>query len=388
MTRPPDARARALQLLDEALQGDFLHSLTLSRPVDGPPGLKQVLGRPVALKAGPHLQLVSRFERVDKTKNVPLVDALAEVSALLGAPFSELHLRTTQASWHLQAHPGKAARLHEAAPPAAAPAAAHDRPRSRALDPDPRWLTALGVLGPDGKVKRGMESKLRQVLRFAELLDDALGALPPGPLRLVDMGCGKGYLTFVAYELLSARRPGSTVVGVELRPALVETCAAAAAACGFSGLSFVAGAIAEAPLQGADVVLALHACDTATDDALAAAVEAEAALVLAAPCCHKELRPQLRPPPALAIALQHGILRTREAELLTDALRAALLDARGYSTAVIEFVDAEHTAKNLLLVATRKGAPAPAREAEARALAQHYGVQQQRLAALLGVALA
>jgi hypothetical protein len=178
------------------------------------------------------------------------------------------------------------------------------------------------------------------------------------------------------------------VVGVELRPALVETCAAAAAACGFSGLSFVAGAIAEAPLQGADVVLALHACDTATDDALAAAVQAEAALVLAAPCCHKELRPQLRPPPALAIALQHGILRTHEAELLTDALRAALLDARGYSTAVIEFVDAEHTAKNLLLVATRKGAPAPAREAEARALAQHYGVQQQRLAALLGVALA
>lgn len=387
MSRPHDARARALQLLEESLRDNELHSLTLARPLQGPPGLKQVLGRPVVLKAGPHLQLVSRFERVDKTRNVPLDAAVAEIGALLGAPFTELHLRTARASWHLQAHPGKAARLHEAAPASAPALTAHDRPKSRALEPDPRWLTALGVLGPDGKVKRGMESKLRQVLRFAELLDDALLALPPGPLRLVDMGCGKGYLTFVAFELLSARRPGSTVVGVELRPALVDTCSAAAAAAGFAGLSFVAGAIADAPLQGADVVLALHACDTATDDALAAAVFSGAGLILAAPCCHKELRPQLQPPAALAPALRHGIVRTREAELLTDALRAALLDAQGYDTALIEFIDAEHTAKNLLLVATRKGQPDAERARAAVALAGHYGVRQQRLAGLLGVSL-
>ena len=388
MKAPTDALPRALALLEESLSDGSFHSLTLSRPVGGEGGLKQVIGRPVRLKAGLHLQLVSRFDTVDKTRNIVVAEATEAIRMMIGAPFSEMHLRTTAASFHLMAHPGKAARLHEGPPPPEAAAEAHDRPRSRVLDPDPRWMRALGLLGADLKVKRGMESKLRQVLHFAELLDPVLAGLPADrPLRLVDMGCGKGYLSFLAYELLQQRAPGSTVLGVELRPALVQTCNAAAKEVGFGGLRFSAGEISAQRLEGADVVLALHACDTATDDALAAAIEAGAQAVLAAPCCHKELRPQLRAPEALASVLQHGILRTREAELVTDGLRAALLEGQGYSAKVVEFVDPEHTAKNLLIIATKRGAPEVERQGRAVALARFYGVQQQRLAQHLGIAL-
>ena len=211
--------------------------------------------------------------------------------------------------------------------------------------------------------------------------------LSAGSLTLVDMGCGKGYLTFAAYDLL--RRAGwaeLTVRGIEARSGLVELCHRSARECGFSGLQFEAGTIESTSLDRVDVLVALHACDTATDDAIAKGVQAGAALILVAPCCHKELRPQLRPPPVLAETLKHGILRERQAEFVTDALRAALLEWAGYDTKVFEFISTEHTAKNLMIAAVKRRNPTRPEEEAARVrdLAAFYGINSQRLASQMG----
>jgi hypothetical protein len=209
--------------------------------------------------------------------------------------------------------------------------------------------------------------------------------LSAGSFTLVDMGSGKGYLTFAAYELL--RRAGVTeltVRGIEARSELVELCRSTARECGFGGLDFEAGTIESTSLDRVDILVALHACDTATDDALAKGVQAGALLILAAPCCHQELRPQLRPPPVLAETLKHGILRERQAEFVTDALRAALLEWAGYDTHIFEFVSTEHTAKNLMIAAVKRRNPTRPIEERVRELAAFYGIHSQRLAGQLG----
>jgi SAM-dependent methyltransferase len=238
-----------------------------------------------------------------------------------------------------------------------------------------------------------MEAKFRQINKFVELLAHLLAesSLAQGAaLRLVDMGCGKGYLTFAAHEWL--RRNGWTpeVLGLEARVELVEFCRRVARELACGGLSFQQGTIAEAHLEPADILVALHACDTATDDAIAKGIQAGVRLILVAPCCHRELRPQLRPPPALAAAFRHGILRERQAEFVTDALRAALLDWAGYDTRVFEFIGADHTAKNLMIAATKRaaGGDQAACEAAVRELARAYGIRSQSLARRVGFALA
>jgi len=203
---------------------------------------------------------------------------------------------------------------------------------------------------------------------------------------LIDLGCGKGYLTFAACEWLQRAGWNASVRGIEARTELVELCNRVARENGFARLRFETGDIASASIERADVLIALHACDTATDDAIAKGIAASARLIVVSPCCHKELRPQLQPPPALAGALRHGILLERHAEFVTDALRAALLEWAGYETKVFEFVSTEHTAKNLMIAGVKRPVPGDRAAAQLRArhLAAFYGIRSQRLADQLG----
>jgi SAM-dependent methyltransferase len=208
-------------------------------------------------------------------------------------------------------------------------------------------------------------------------------------LRIADMGCGKGYLTFALAAHLGGR---AEVTGIEFRPELVKLCNNLARDHQLAPhLRFVAGDIASTPLDRLDVLVALHACDTATDDALAKGLAAGARLLVVAPCCQKELRAQLSAPAVLADALRHGIFQERQAEFVTDALRALLLEWAGYKTKVFEFIATEHTAKNLMLTAIKTGRPrgsAPALAGRIRAFAAFYGIRQQGLATHLGFELA
>ena len=245
-----------------------------------------------------------------------------------------------------------------------------------------------------------MEAKFRQIDKFVEVLaslmaDAQLAPSIEKPVHLIDMGCGKGYLTFAAYDWLNRQAAGAVDVhGIEARTELVELCNRVARESGLEKLRFEAGTIDSTKLERVDVLIALHACDTATDDAIAKGIAAGAKLIVVSPCCQKEVRPQLIPPPVLADALRHGILLERHAEFVTDALRAALLEWAGYEAKVFEFISTEHTAKNLMIAALKRDDPASAlRQDEgtatkARALAALYGIREQRLAKHLGFALA
>lgn len=390
----PDPLAEWLERLRRAIASGTLVKVTLGAPREAAASLRNVYVRPVNLLAGPRLSFCYRHRTHDITKNLEPEPAVSRVAELLGPEFGSAHLFTTEAEFEWQWPVGGVPRfLRHGRPPVGQPPTAHDRPRSRQIPVTAPWLEALGVTNAGGQVRTGMAGKYRQIHRSVEILSHNLAAVPRptgAPFRLVDMGCGKGYLTFAAFEWL--RREGFVpleVVGLELRPHLVESANRLARQLGFEGLQFRTGSIADAALERVDVLVALHACDTATDDALAQGIRAGAKLLLAAPCCHKELRPQLQSPPVLARALQHGIFRERQAEFVTDALRAGLLEWAGYDTRVFEFVSTEHTAKNLMIAAAKRS---NVRDPEVlargvRELAGFYGIASQRLARHLGFEL-
>ena len=406
-----DARARFLQKLEAAWRAETLVKLTLSQPGRGAEeGLRNVYGRAVELREGRRLSLVWRYATRDVTKNLPLEEALATLGPLLGAELERAHLFTTTGDWQLRCEATGHGTLQASRPAfAVAPPPEHDREKRAPIAVEQAaWLRALGVTNAAGEARPGMAPKLRQIQRFVELLghllDDSpvLGArcragAPPAvatgavarqstPLRIVDMGAGKGYLTFAIAEFFRGRGIAAEIIGVEARAELVELTNRVAREHGFTELHFEQGTIgAWQPAAPPDVLIALHACDTATDDALAQAVRSEASLILAAPCCHREVRAQLRPPPVLREVLRHGILAEREAELVTDGLRALVLEIHGYRAKVIEFISPEDTSKNLLLTAHRRperGNVEPLR-ARLRELMDFYGLREQRLVSLL-----
>jgi SAM-dependent methyltransferase len=382
------ARLQFIEKLRTALDDGAFVKLTLSEPCGSDETLHNVYGRLVDLRGGPHLQLVYRHARKDVTKNIPLAEAADSVASLLSQSFQRGYLFTTSGDWQWHG-PGEGGIKAKRASFTAAPSPTHDRPKHKAVTHAP-WLTALGVTAPDGTARPGMADKLRQIERYVEILGHLVSN---GPLReaksinVADLGAGKGYLTFAAYDYFRTRGVEVRMTGVESRQELVDTTNRVARDCACDGLSFVHGDIAGFNPDGSlDVLIALHACDTATDDALALGVRNGAQLIVAAPCCHREIRPQITPPEVLAPVLRHGILLEREAEVVTDAARALLLEMHGYSARVFEFISHEHTGKNLMIAAEKLSSPrdpAPLR-AQLRELFAFYGIRIQRLAHLLG----
>ncbi|PTY07001.1 methyltransferase [Opitutaceae bacterium EW11] len=386
----PSARERFFALLHAAAENGALVKLTLGKYRGADPALKNLFVRPVTLKAGAQLSFVYRYATRDVTKNHPIPEALALLDPLVGGEFLDAHLFTPAQVAQLATDDRGETRLHlktATAAPSPAPAA-HDRARDYLIPASAPWLKELGVINDRGQPREGMASKFRQINRFVELLSHLSDEAPlpaDRPFRIVDMGCGKGYLTFGAAAFFGDR---AEVTGVEARSELVALCNDVARREGFRLLTFVAGTIAEAAVPAPDVLIALHACDTATDDALAQGVAAGAPLLIVSPCCQKELRPQLKSPPILADALKHGIFQERQAEFVTDALRAQLLEWAGYRTKVFEFISTEHTAKNLMIAALKAGpAGEPSAARRIQEFAEFWGIRSQRLASLLGVAL-
>ena len=378
----------------QSAQDGTLVRLNLGAPLQ-PDGIRNVFIRPVSLKDSTVLSFVYRHPTRDVTKNFSHSEAIELLRDLLGQQFLNAFLSTTISTVQLTFRKGRPTRMLLGKPEVTeVPDTAHDRAKERPVPGHSVWLKELGVTAADGSIKAGMEAKFRQINRFVEVLQPLLvGAHldPTVPLHLVDMGCGKAYLTFAAYEHLTKTRTGTvTALGVEVRSGLVEQGRAVAGRCGFTRLKFEAGDIASSRLESASVVMALHACDTATDEALAKGVQSEAALLLVSPCCHREVRPQLSVSAPLAGSLRHGIFRERHAEFATDALRALLLEWAGYETRVFEFISTEHTGKNLMIAAIRRKTPLGDTEARARAVsdfAAFHGISRQRLAERLGFEL-
>lgn len=236
----------------------------------------------------------------------------------------------------------------------------HDRGKSYLLaagTPTP-FLVSLGIMGKDGKVYAAKQDKFRQINRYLEFVDDIAGVLPAGKVRVVDFGCGKSYLTFALHHLLKVTRGLDVdIVGVDLKEDVIADCSTLARELGLQGLRFAVGDIAGfREFDRADLVVSLHACDTATDEALAKAAAWGATAILAAPCCQHEVAASIASE-AQNPLLRHGILKERVASLVTDAMRAELMEMAGYAVQVVEFIDTEHTPKNLMIRAVKRGTP-------------------------------
>ena len=361
------ARMRALLLDDQAL----VRAVASGRQKGQTPGWKRVELRYVDLKAGRHLQVTAYDATQAHTSNHALGEsARAAVDDLLDQPFGNWHVETTTQQHQLRVTKKLEAMVHTTERAAAVDVErGHDKAKERLLPEDDPVLVALGISGKDGRIKPSRQAKYRQVEEFLRQLDASVSdAMASGklrrptaeePLRVVDLGCGNAYLTFAAQRYLGERFPVH-LTGVDVKEQSREHNSRVAAELGLD-MEFVTGTIADVELtKPPDVVLALHACDTATDDALARAVAWEAALVLAAPCCHHDIAAQLRrkPTPApYSMLTRHGILRERFADTLTDALRASILRLMGYRVDVVEFVESQHTPRNTLLRGVRTGGP-------------------------------
>ena len=403
------ARMRGLLLDDQVL----VRALGTGRQKGRTPRWRRVELRYVDLKAGRHLQVTAYDDTQAHTSNHALGDpAKAAVDDLLDEPFGNWHVETTTETHQVWVTKKLEAMVHttgldkldrpgELDQPGAL---VHDRRKPRMLPEDDPVLAALGISDGHGRVKPSRQAKYRQVDEFlrslATVVDDAMRAghlrtpTPDDPLRVVDLGCGNAYLTFAAHRYLThvAGLPVHTT-GVDVKAQSREHSTTIAESLGIGDtVTFVHGDISSAVLENPpDVVLALHACDTATDDALARAVAWDAALVLAAPCCHHDIAGQLRrtPTPApYSLLTRNGILRERFADTLTDAMRASVLRQLGYRVDVIDFVDSKHTPRNTLLRAVRTGAePSETVRAEFAEVTSTWGVHP-KLAELLGDRLA
>ena len=401
ITPPPAATApaseRFLHLLRLSLAGGQFGKLLLSGPVGEDEDVERLTVRLVELRGEPALSFLWRHRTKDITKNHAPEAGVAEIATLLGARFRNAHLHTaTEEVQFAVSRKGRetlrVTRLDGAEAPAPA---AHDKAKQRPLDiAHPVW-SALGlthlVKGEPALVP-AMARKWKQINRFVEILASAVDeAGLQGPVRVADFGSGKGYLTFAVHDWLQSHGLSPRVTGIELRDDMVRLCTAIIEGENLSGLRFDQGDVRTQAVQPLDVMIALHACDIATDHALHVGLQSGASIIMSSPCCHKELRPQMTMPAVLRPMLQHGIHLGQEAEMVTDSLRALLLESQGYRTQVFEFIALEHTSKNKMILAVKAqglaaealAARRPELLAQVAEIKRFYGLREQRLEQLL-----
>jgi SAM-dependent methyltransferase len=342
-------------LLVRLFDQDDLNRATLSKPAQRELAAK-VTVEPVEVRGELTYRFTTQLGDRAVHENLAAPDARERLASLL-TQYQQGLLQGADADWQVLG-----STVLRRPPTRPAGAREHDRRKRYLLQegtPVP-YLVELGVMTPDGRVRKSRFDKFRQVNRFLELVDDVVPSLPTGALRVVDFGCGKSYLTFALHHLLTELHGREVeIVGLDLKADVIEACSALAERTGARGLRFERGEIARfEPPERVDLVVSLHACDTATDEALAQAVRWEATAILAVPCCQKEAYRQISSP-LLQPLLRHGLAKERLASLVTDALRAQLLELAGYRTQLVEFVELEHTPKNVLIRAVRGGRATP-----------------------------
>ena len=375
--------------LADSLADDTFVKLTLGKGRRD--GLRQAFVRLVDIRGEPHISISLRSVNQDVTENHRVDEAPETVRRLLESSFGNAHLFTTRADVELLTNKRGEARLATHKPTFTEQLGTdHDRQKRYVLDPAlAPYLRELGLVSAEGKVRSDKADKYRQLQNLLKIFDDlaAKSRLNERPsLRVVDMGCGKGYLTFALYDYCNNRLGVPTeVIGVDRNAALMELCTGIAAKSGMDRLRFECGDVETSQLREFDVLVALHACDTATDDAIFRGIEAGASIIITVPCCQKELRPQFKAPAEEQPLFKHDTYKDRFSQMLTDAMRGLLLESQGYRTRISEFISDAHTHRNVMIAgvldASFRGRDS--KRNEVLAMKQRYRVDHQRLETLL-----
>ncbi|MCH7685605.1 MAG: SAM-dependent methyltransferase [Planctomycetes bacterium] len=345
-------------LLSDSFHGETCLLLVLSkkrRDADSP--LDKLSVRPVRVGRENRFQFTLHSGSRETHENLTASEAIERIRRMFGPVFEHCHLYTTLADFSVRSKSCGSVKIKRKPPSKQPSADPHNRAKNYLIPPNVPcpFLAEIGVMTDSGKVKASRYAKFRQINRFLELVNEVLDNLPAeGLLNVVDFGCGKSYLTFALHHLLTViRRREVHIVGLDRNAEVIHDCSRIADKLGCDHLTFQVSDIAEFQPEGqVHLSVSLHACDTATDDALAKAVGWETDVILAVPCCQHELAGTIDSP-QLSPLQQHGILKERFAALATDALRAQALQLCGYRTQVVEFIDMEHTAKNILIRAVR-----------------------------------
>ena len=374
----------------KSLHTETFVKLTLGNYKGADEHLQKILVRLVETKKGTRLFFLFRYDTRDTAKNYDFNEGVAKLREFLGADFFSGHLFTTENDFQLEIGKKGKSRLNIAKPTfKAKPAIEHNREKQIQIDPNSFYLRALGITTDKGEIRDKQQDKWKQINKFVETLGNLFDKSPlkdRTTLNIVDMGSGKGYLTFAAYDFFkNIRNLDVTIIGVDTKQQLVGLCNDIAKASEFENLKFVHGWIGDYELKDVDILIALHACNTATDDAIFKGIKAEADLIVVAPCCHQEIRPQIKSPEMFKDILRHGVMMERTAETVTDGMRALLLEKSGYATRVFEFISTEHTPKNNMIVGIKQTENAETKvfDEQIAEIKRFYGIQSQRLEDLL-----
>lgn len=373
-----------LEQLHAAFQENTLVKLTLSKANIAAGDLKNIYTKKAIIRKIPMLSFTFRYKQRDETKNFEWAEAKNLIEQEIAKHFQIATLLTTKEDIVWNQKGDKIQRSK--ASTAILPTIAHNKEKQYAIAENAPFLQYLEISSSNGKVYAQAQDKYRQINKYVEIMDTYFDKLKIDKgLSIVDMGCGKGYLTFALFEHWKNKINDLKTIGVELREQLTKDCNKIAQSLDyFPALSFKAQDIMSFDNKDIDVLIALHACDIATDIAIAKGIMAQAQLIVVAPCCHKQVRKSLSKNSFMQSILKHGILMERQAELITDGIRALLLEANGYKTQVFEFISSLHTAKNVLIVAQYTGIKNQDALAEIEKIKIQFGLEEHYLQTLLG----
>ena len=389
-------------------EGSFV-KLTLSKPSaisrQQSADLNNVYVKPIILKNEKMYSFTYRYERRDETKNYDAEQTLEMITELLSGIFLNASLFTlTEDVTLLVSKKGKATVMCKAVKEQREQNVQHDKVKNRLINTDNPWWFKLGLTTREGKVTADMQHKFKQICKYVEIVDGVMKNVKfDGKIRIADMGAGKGYLTFALYEYLTQRCKYDIMMeGVEIRPDLVVKINEIIKESNLKDFRFVESSIDSYQLSAIscqttdngqqsesivsvnsqlDVLIALHACNTATDDAIIKGIKSGAKLIICAPCCHKQIRQEMEKSKIVDPITRYGIFLERQAVMITDAIRALIMECYGYKTQVMEFIEMEHTPKNILLVGRKSDAPVD-KEAilkQIEDLKKQYGIEKHYL---------
>lgn len=381
-----------IDIITQSIQQNKFVKITLGNYKGYDEALKNIYIKRILIKREEKLNVVFRYKTKDITKNYSLQETLDLISnQLTEHGFRILVLFTLDFDLQYEFQP-TGWRMHQMKPTMNIPISLeHNKQKERKLASEgKKYLYELKITDREGSVYKNAQDKFKQINHFIEILSSLLEKLPKREwTKVVDMGSGKGYLTFALYDYLNHTLGlPSEIIGVEYRKDLVDLCHLVAIASEFKRLNFRQGTIQDFESKDFNVLIALHACDTATDDAIMKGIEAQSDLIVVAPCCHKQIRRDIeasKPNPILKDVLKQGIFLERQSEMITDTIRVLILEYFGYKTKVVEFISDVHTPKNVMIIAQKSEHKKQSIEKlnDIKTLKEFYGIQKHYLEKIL-----